>query len=159
MSRGSCRNPALITVLTWLLVVMALLATRAALLPAMILGAAALDGGHRVACGTDAGGLTLRLAQRSATRGAAGAGEHSCLLRIFVRETGAGHDHQFRFVSPGDALADSVVAVGPVATGGAPGEAIRRRPGRAPGTGDRSFALDQAVRPALDRLRGVVMRA
>jgi hypothetical protein len=149
-----------------LLLVLALLLTQAPLLPAMILGAAALDGSHQVECGSDVDGMTLRLGHRPEAVRNTETAAHSCLLRIFVREAGEEEDHQFRFTPPSDAVQDAGGRAATVETGDGPatflpalGAVLLRQAAPAPRIGNPCFASDDTVPPALDRLRTVVMRA
>lgn len=170
MACSRLKNPAFTSAPVRLLVVLALLLTQTPLLPAMILGAATLDGGHRVECGSDVHGMKLRLAHcRTAASHSFDWGsldEHSCLLRLFVREPPGESDHQLSFTSPSDAVQDSAEAFESIKPGDELPEFLlpfgstpRLPTAMTPRFSDPWPAFHQTGPPALDRLRTVVMRA
>lgn len=145
------------------LVLLALLLAQTQILPALIVGAAALDGGHKIECCVDAKGLKVRLGHCPAATGPCGGigpGErHSGLLSLFVKESPDQSDHQFRFSAPSDALEDSNESGEPTGFAGDPiasallplAPVSRIRASHSAATHD--------IPPSLERLRSIVMRA
>ena len=160
------------TILTsaWLrvLVVLSLLLTQTPVVPAVLLGAAALDGGHGIGCGVNCQGAEIRLAHRGGVAqpklSVAPRHHHSVLLQVFVRDAAGDADHRFGFASPAPAVEESADACKLAATDGGPVPTILAtasafiHPVLALQVG--SFRATTAAHgpPALDRLRTVVMR-
>jgi len=156
----------------WLrmLVVLALLLTQTPVVPAVLLGAAALDGGHGIGCGVNGQGAEIRLAHgcRAAQPklSVAPGHHHSVLLQVFVRDAAGDADHRFGFASPAQAIEESAEAHKLAATAGGPVPTILVAVSTlfqpavlAPQLGSFRATTVAHGPPALDRLRAVVMRA